>query len=321
MLSHVVRQVCEDQSPLLGLVDRRTVYLDVVASPVYVVLLPQVVDHLGGRHDSAVANVEVEESQKIVHVVSLHEIRSLQRKVEPTGHSDRFVTANVWAFFWEVFLNLHVDLVSVRVEVEHDRLLEESVLVVNPGGDFVQVLVDRLLKVQAIALNAVDVCLDVRERLHPLLELPARPLLLNTDCCSGVDDDVDWQLGTGLSPFVCLVRVLDGSDRGHSHEQSLEEENHLLVFVNVDLTVVVEYVEADGDDDVEMLRLEDQEVFVLILKHELAEEWILLLLLKICLQLLQICMTTIRKDPQLSIGPLFSLWRTEDEITQRERRI
>jgi len=65
-----------------------------------------------------------------------------------------------------------VNLIRVRVEVEHDRLLCESVLIMNFGRDIVEILVNRLLNVENTGVNSVDVMLHVLESSHSFLDLP-----------------------------------------------------------------------------------------------------------------------------------------------------
>lgn len=72
-------------------------------------------------------------------------------------------------------MHLHVDLVSVWVEIKHDRLLREPVLTVNLRSDLVEILVNRLLKVERRGLDSVDVSLDLGESDHSFLDLPVRP--------------------------------------------------------------------------------------------------------------------------------------------------
>ena len=88
VFSHVIRQISEDQSPLLGLVDGRGVDLNVVALPVHIDLLTVVVDDLGGRNDSAITHAEVEECQKVVHILRCQEVWHFQSKVEPSGYTN-----------------------------------------------------------------------------------------------------------------------------------------------------------------------------------------------------------------------------------------
>lgn len=58
-------------------------------------------------------------------------------------------------------MNLHVDLVGVRVEIEHDGLLQESILTVDSCCDLVQVLVNGLFEVQTVTLDAINMCFNV----------------------------------------------------------------------------------------------------------------------------------------------------------------
>lgn len=276
VFSHVIGQISQNQSPLLGFVDGRGVDLDVVALSVHINLLTVVVDDLCGRNDSAITHAEVEECQEVVHILCRQEVGHLQGKVEPPGYTDLRVSARYAAILWNVFLHLHVDLVGVRVKVEHYRLLSETILVMDLGCNLVKVLVNRLLDIQRIALDPVYMPFDISQSNHPLLDLPVRPDRLDAVGSSLLDDLINWQLCSALSPLVCLEGILDCSNSSHSLQKPLEEENHLLVFVNVDGAIVVKDREANCDGDVQPGRLEDQEVFVLVLEHKLIDEWILL---------------------------------------------
>ena len=88
MFPHVIRQISEDQSPLLGFVDGRGVNLNVVALPVHVNLLTVVVDDLRGRNYSAITHAEVEECQKVIHILCCQEVGHFQSKVEPPGYTN-----------------------------------------------------------------------------------------------------------------------------------------------------------------------------------------------------------------------------------------
>ena len=73
--------------------------------------------------------------------------------------------------------------------------------------------------------------------------------------------------------FVC---IFDGSNCCYSFKQAVEEKDHLLVFMGVYSSVVVQDIKADSNDNVQMRWLEHQEVFVLVLKYKLIDEWVLL---------------------------------------------
>jgi hypothetical protein len=112
----------------------------------------------------------MEKSQQIVHVVRLHEVRCFQRQVEPFWNCNGFVATNVVSVLLQkVLSHLHVNLISVRIEVKHDRLLEEPVLAVHPGRNLIQILVNSLFQKQAVRVNTVDVRLNVRKCFHSFL--------------------------------------------------------------------------------------------------------------------------------------------------------
>ena len=70
--------------------------------------------------------------------------------------------------------------------------------------------------------------------------------------------------------------IFDSRDGSNSFEESFKEEDHLLIFMDVDSPVIVKDVETNGDDDVQMGWLEHQEVLVLILEHKLVDEGVFL---------------------------------------------
>ena len=81
-------------------------------------------------------------------------------------------------------------LVSVRVEVEHYRLLGEPILVMDLGSNLIQVLVNRLLYVKNWCFNSVDMVLDPLKSPKPLLDFPIRPHRLDAISCSFLNNDV-----------------------------------------------------------------------------------------------------------------------------------
>ena len=132
---------------------------------------------------------------------------------------------------------------------------------------------------------------------------------------TSVDHVVDGQLGQALTPLVSLVCILDRGDGCNTFEETLKEQDHLLILMNVHGTVVVEHVKAHSEQDVEMWWLEHEEVLVLILEYELVDERILLLLVQILAQLLHVLMTAaILEHLQSGIG-VFAII-TEDEVAQ-----
>ena len=56
-----------------------------------------------------------------------------------------------------------MNLVSMWVEVEHNTLLHESVLIMNLGSNFVEVLIDALLDKDGATLDQVYMLFDVLE--------------------------------------------------------------------------------------------------------------------------------------------------------------
>ena len=205
----------------------------------------------------------------------------------------------------------------MRIKVEHDRLFSETILVMDLGCNLVEVLVNRLLNIQRIALDSVYMPFDISQSNHPLLDLPVRPDRLDAVGSSLLDDLVDRELCPALSPLVCLEGVLDCSNSSHSLQKPLEEENHLLILVNVDCTIIIKDREANCDGDVQPGRLEDQEVFVLVLEHKLIDEWILFEALECLLQLLHVEMAApIRQNFESSVSPRLVV--AENIVTKRE---
>ena len=117
--------------------------------------------------------------------------------------------------------------------------------------------------------------LNILHSLNSLIELPSTPVRLNASGSSIFNYDVNGKLLSRLSPLVCLEGILDLGDGCNSFKQALEEENHLLVFIRVYASVVIEDVEANCHDDVEDRRFEHEEVLVLVLEYKLVNEWIL----------------------------------------------
>lgn len=146
----------------------------------------------------------------------------------------------------------------------------------NLGCDFIQILVDGLLDVQVVVVDQVDVVLNALEGVHSFLHFPVAPMGLNAVGCSLLDDLIDWQLSPTSSPLVGFEAVLDPGHGSHSFEQPFEEQDHLLVFMHIDFPVVVKDIETNSDHDVDVWRLEYQEVLVLVLEHKLIDEWIFL---------------------------------------------
>ena len=191
MLSHIISQISQDQSPLFGLIDRGAVDLNVVGLPIDIYLLLLVIDDVGWGNHSAVSNTEMEKSQQIVNVLGGQEIRNFHGKVKPSRHTDLCISTRNTSIWRNVFLDLHMHLVSVRVEVEHHRLLGEPILVMDLGGNLIQVLVNRLLYVKNWCFKSVDMVLDPLTSPKPLLYFPIRPHRLEALSCSFLNDDVN----------------------------------------------------------------------------------------------------------------------------------
>ena len=155
-------------------------------------------------------------------------------------------------------------------------MLGESVLVVDFGRDVVKVLVDRLLYEEDVRVDLINMILHILQSDHPLLDLPVRPYRLNTVSSSFLDNLINWQLWSTLPPLVSFECIFDGSYSCHSFQESLEEEDHLLVFVYINTSIVVKNIEANLNQNIQVRRFKHQKVLVLILKYKLVDEWILL---------------------------------------------
>lgn len=81
-----------------------------------------------------------------------------------------------------------MDLVTMRVKVEHNRLLSKSILSMDPSSNIIEVLIDRLLQENRVRVNPIDMILDVLECPYSFLDLPIRPDCLNTSSSSLFDD-------------------------------------------------------------------------------------------------------------------------------------
>ena len=160
MLSHIICQISQDQSPLFGLIDRGAVDLNVVGLPIDIYLLLLVIDDVGWGNHSAVSNTEMEKSQQVINVLGGQEIWNFHGKVKPSRHTDLGISTWNTSIWRNIFLDLHMHLVSVRVEIEHHWLLGKPILVMDLGGNLIQVLVNRLLYVKNRCFNSVDMVLD-----------------------------------------------------------------------------------------------------------------------------------------------------------------
>lgn len=120
VLSDVVSQISKDKGSLLGFVDGRCVYLNVVARSVHVNLLTMIVYYLSRGYNLTVTDAEMEQSQEIIDVLGGQEVRHLKGKVEPSRDTDLRVTSWHTAILWYVLLHLHMNLISVGIEIEHN---------------------------------------------------------------------------------------------------------------------------------------------------------------------------------------------------------
>lgn len=100
------------------------------------------------RDNSAVSNTKVEKSQEIVNVLCSKKVWNLHCQIEPSWDTDLSISAWNTSIWWNIFLDLHMHLVCVRVKIKHHRLLSKSVLVMDLSSNLIQVLVNRLLDVE-----------------------------------------------------------------------------------------------------------------------------------------------------------------------------
>lgn len=96
-----------------------------------------IVNNMGRRDNSAVANAKVEEREKVIHILCGQEVWNLESQIKPSGHSHLRVSTRNAAVLRDVFLYLHVYLVRVRVEIEHDGLFCKPILVMYLGSNFI----------------------------------------------------------------------------------------------------------------------------------------------------------------------------------------
>jgi hypothetical protein len=86
----------------------------------------------------------VEEGLQVVNVGRDQEVWWSQTDFKPIGHRDILIAVKALA---RVFIDLHVDAESGRVEIEHDCLLLEPETAVGTAHHSIDVLVDGLLHV------------------------------------------------------------------------------------------------------------------------------------------------------------------------------
>ena len=147
VLTEVVSQIRQHKRPLLSLLNRAGIQLDVIALPVNVDSLLPIIDDLRRRDHPAVANRKVEECQQIINVLRCQKVRCSEGQVEPFGNGDLRVPAWHRPILWNLLLDLHMHLESVRVEIKHDGLLSKPILIVNFRCNFIQVLINGLFNV------------------------------------------------------------------------------------------------------------------------------------------------------------------------------
>ena len=85
--------------------------------------------------------------------------------------------------------------------------------------------------------------------------------------------------------------IFDSSNGGNSLQKSFEEENHLLVLMDVNTSIIIEHIETDSDHNIQVWRFKHQKVLVLILEHELINEWVFLSGLQCLLEVFHIEMS------------------------------
>lgn len=113
------------------------VQLNIVTVSVYVNLLLFVIYNLGRRNYLAVASTKVEQGKQVVHILSSHEVWHGHFEVEPLWDTYHRIPARNASIWWQIFLDLHMDLKGVWVEVKHDGLLHEPVLSVDLGSNLI----------------------------------------------------------------------------------------------------------------------------------------------------------------------------------------
>lgn len=89
----------------------------------------------------------MEQGKKIVDVIGGQEVWDFQSKVEPSWNTDLSISTRDGSIWRNVFLNLHVDLVSVWIEIKHHRLFCKPVLIVYLRSNLIQILINRLFYV------------------------------------------------------------------------------------------------------------------------------------------------------------------------------
>ena len=192
----------------------------------------------------------MEKSQQVVHVLGGQKIWNLHCEVEPSRNTDLCISTWDTSIWRNVFLDLHMDLVCMRVEVKHHRLLGKPVLVMNLGSNLIQVLVNRLLYVKNRRFYPVDMVLDPLKSPQSLFDLPVRPHRLDTISRSFLNNDVNRQLLSALPPLVSFESIFDGCYGCNSLEQSVKEQDHLLILMDVNSSVIVKNIEANGNHNV-----------------------------------------------------------------------
>ena len=107
----------------------------------------------------------MKESRQTIYMLGWLEVWRLNVHSKPEGRRTIYVPVDV-----EGLLNLHVDPVANRVEVEHDWLLLESKTLMRLIHHRVYVFVDRLFDVDLVISNLHDMALDVCKSQEALLK-------------------------------------------------------------------------------------------------------------------------------------------------------
>lgn len=192
-----------------------------------------------GRYDPAIPDTKMEQRQQVINILSSQKIWDLKRQIEPSWNCYNRVSAWNGSILRNIFLNLHMNLICVRIKIEHHRLLRETILAVNFGSDLIEVLINGLFDVDSVTINPVDMGLDILKGNHPLFDLPVGPNSLDTIGCSFLNDLINRKLRSTLSPFISFESVLNRCNSCNSLEQPFKKQNHLLVLMDVDTSVVI----------------------------------------------------------------------------------
>ena len=140
------------------------------------------------------------------------------------------------------------------VEIKHHRLFSESILLMYFGSNLIQILINRLLNINLIALNFVHMIFYILKSYHSFFQFPIRPGTLYTICSSFLNDLINWQLWSAFSPFIRFVSILNGRNGSNSFQKSIEKQNHLLILMNIYTSIVIKYIKANCYHDINIRR-------------------------------------------------------------------